>query len=255
MNIVVLLRQVPDLVEELELDESGKDLNRDWLKYKINEFDDHALEEALLLKEESGATVTAVALESEDIDKALYTAAAKGADRLIKVTGDFGPGVPAHVAAKAFANALQSVEYDLILTGVQAVDERDGQVAVLLAHYLDVPHVSVVTGVSLSDGAATVQKEYAGGLMAEFEVRLPAVLGIQAARQTPRYAPVSRVRQAMRSTELEEVAAGDAAVPVGSAVERMFKPETGAGAEMLEGSAEEVAEKIVNILKERGIKK
>lgn len=254
MNIVVPLRQVPDLVEELELDDSGKDLNREWLKYKINEFDDHALEEALLLKEDSGATVIAMALDSEDIDKALYTAAAKGADRVVKVTGDFGAAVPAHVAARAFANALQSMEYDLVLTGVQAVDERDGQVAVLLAHYLGVPHVSVVTGVSLSDGKAAVSKEYAGGVMAEFEVDLPAVLGIQAARQTPRYAPVSRVRQAMRSTELEEVSAGDLNVPVGSEVERMYKPETGHGAEMLEGSPEEIAEKIVNILKERGIK-
>ncbi len=254
MNIVVPLRQVPDLVEELELDDSGKDLNREWLKYKINEFDDHALEEALLLKEDSGATVIAMALDGEDIDKALFTAAAKGADRVVKVTGDFGAAVQAHVAARAFANALQSMEYDLVLTGVQAVDERDGQVAVLLAHYLGVPHVSVVTGVSLSDGKANVSKEYAGGVMAEFEVDLPAVLGIQAARQTPRYAPVSRVRQAMRNTDLEEVSAADVSVAVGSEVERMYKPETGHGAEMLEGSPEEIAEKIVNILKERGIK-
>jgi electron transfer flavoprotein beta subunit len=85
-------------------------------------------------------------------------------------------------------------------------------------------------------------------------VDLPAVLGIQAARQTPRYAPVSRVRQAMRSTSLEEMEAGDVSVSVGSNVARMFKPETGQGAEMLEGSPEELAGKIVNILKERGIR-
>jgi len=254
MNIVVPLRQVPDLVEELEIDDSGKDLNREWLKYKTNEFDDHALEEALLLKEDAGATVIAIALESEDIDKTLFTAAAKGADRVIKITGDYGKSTPSHVAAKAFANALQSIDHDLILSGVQAVDERDGQVAVLLAHYLGVPHVSVVTGVSVSGNQATVLKEYSGGVMAEFEVDLPAVLGIQAARQTPRYAPVSRVRQAMRRTELEEVSGGDASVAVGSGVARMFKPETGQGAEMLSGSAEEIAEKVANILKERGIK-
>ncbi|RMG64910.1 MAG: electron transfer flavoprotein subunit beta/FixA family protein, partial [Calditrichaeota bacterium] len=106
MNIAVLLRQVPDLVEELELDDSGKDLNRDWLKYKINEFDDHALEEALLLKEEAGANVTALALEGDDVDKLLYTAAAKGADRLVKITGDFPGAVASRVAARAFANVL-----------------------------------------------------------------------------------------------------------------------------------------------------
>ncbi len=255
MNIAVLLRQVPDLVEELELDDSGKDLNRDWLKYKINEFDDHALEEALLLKDEAGATVTALALEGDDVDKLLYTSAAKGADRLVKITGDFTGAVPSRVAARAFANVLDQINADLILTGVQSVEERDGQVAVMVAHFLDLPHVSVVTGVSLQDGKARVMKEFSGGVMAELEVELPAVLGIQAARQTPRYAPVSRVRQAMRSTELEEMPAGDLAVEGGSEVLRMFKPQTGAGAQMLEGSPEEVADKIVNILKERGILK
>ncbi len=254
MNIIVPLRQVPDLVEELELDDSGKDLNREWLKYKINEFDDHALEEALLLKEDAGATVTAIALDGADVEKALFTAAAKGADKVIRITGDFGQSVPGPVAAKAFANAIQSLDYDLVLTGVQAVDERDGQVAVMLAHYLGVPHISVVTGVRLDSGKATVHKEYAGGLMGEFEVDLPAVFGIQAARQTPRYAPVSRVRMAMRSTTLEELSSGDASVSVGSVVEKMFKPDTGKGAEMLSGSPEELAEKLVNILKERGIK-
>ena len=254
MNIIVPLKRVPDPVEELEVDASGKDLNREWLKYKINEFDDHALEEALCLKEESGANVMAIALDSADIEKSLYTAAAKGADKLIKVTGDFGEAIPSHVAAKALANVLESLEYDLILTGVQAADDRDGQVAVLLAHYLGLPHVSVVTGGNLQDGKAIVHKEYSGGLMGEFEVDLPGVLGIQAARQTPRYAPVSRVRQAMRSTELEEMPAGDVSVAVGTTVQRMFKPETGEGAQMIEGSAEDVANQILNILSERGLK-
>jgi electron transfer flavoprotein beta subunit len=254
MNIIAVLKQVPDLVEELEVDASGKDLDREWLKYKINEFDDHALEEALLLKEEVGGQVTALALESENIDKTLYTAAAKGADRLVKVTGDFPPGVASHVAARALANALSGMSYDLILTGVQAPDDRDGQTAGLLAGYLGLPHVGVVTGVSISNGTATVHKEYAGGVMAEFEVDLPAVLGIQAAREMPRYAPVSRVRQMMRKASIEEVAAGDVAIDVGSSVRRMFKPEKGSRAEILQGSPEEVAERIMNLLRERGIK-
>ncbi len=254
MNILVPIKQVPDLVEELELDDSGKDLNREWLKYKINEFDDHALEEALQLKEETGGQVTALALASGDIEKMLFTAAAKGADKLIKVTGDFGPGTASHTAAKALANVIKDQEYDLILTGVQAADDRDGQIAVLLAHYLGLPHVSVVTGLKVDNGKATVHKEYSGGVMGEFEVDLPAVLGIQAARETPRYAAVSRVRQAMRSTSLDEVTAGDVGVTVGSSVQRMFKPESGEGAQMLEGSADEIADKLVNIIREKGIK-
>lgn len=255
MNIIVCIKQVPDLVEELQIDESGKDLNREWLKYKLNEFDEHALEEALLLKQEIGGQVTIIALDAEEIDKTLYTAAAKGADKLVKITGNFGTSVSSHAAAKALASSIKNMQYDLILTGVQAADDRDGQVGVLLAHYLNLPHVSVVTGVQVTDGKAHIQKEYSGGMMAEFEVDLPAVFGIQAARETPRYAPVSRVRQAMKSSTIEEISAADPGVASGSVVRKMFKPIRGEGAQMLEGSTDEIADKIINILRERGIRK
>ncbi|MDH5598551.1 MAG: hypothetical protein OEY34_05475, partial [Cyclobacteriaceae bacterium] len=232
---------------------SGKDLDREWLKFKLNEFDDHALEEALLMQEESGAKVIAVALDGDDIDKALFAAAAKGADRIVKVTG-IDANVSSHQAAKAMANAIKELGYDVVMTGVQAVDDRDGQLAVLIAHYLGAPHVSVVTGVSASGGSLTVSKEYGGGLMAEFETSTPVVLGIQAARQTPRYVPVARVRRAMKESTLEEVSAGDASVNVGSSVNKFFKPVSAGGAEMLGGSAEDQAAKVLEILKQKGVK-
>jgi electron transfer flavoprotein beta subunit len=253
MNIIVPIKQVPDLVEELEIDGSGKELNREWLKFKMSEFDDHALEEALLIKDDQGATVTAIALDGADIDKALFAASAKGADRIVKITGDFD-GASSHVAAKALANAIQSMEYDLVMTGVQAVDDRDGQIAVLLAHYLGKAHISVVTGVSVSGSSVTVNKEYGGGIVAEFEATLPVVLGVQAARETPRYVPVAKVRRAMKQATLEEVDGGDTSASTGSSVNRMFKPESGGGAEMIAGSADDQASKVLEILKAKGIK-
>lgn len=253
MNIIVPIKQVPDLVEELEIAASGTELNREWLKYKINEFDDHALEEALCLKETLGATVTVIALDGEDIDKVLFTAAAKEADKLVKVTG-VGDNPSNHEAAKALAGVIGGMPCDLILTGVQAADDRDGQLGILLAHYLGMPHVSVVTGVEVAGNAATVHKEYGGGVTAEFEVGLPAVLGIQAARQTPRYVPVARVRQAMRSASIDEVSGNSGGVSAGTTVSRMFKPESGGGAQMLDGAPADVAAKIVGIIREKGIK-
>lgn len=252
MNIIVPIKQVPDLVEELEINASGTDLDREWLKMKLSEFDDHALEEALLLKDDQGANVTAIALASDDIDKALFAAAAKGADQLIKITGVDGSST--HEAAKAMANAIKNMEYDMVLTGVQAVDDRDGQLAVLLAHYLNIPHISVVTGVQASGGSVTVLKEYGGGMVAEFEASTPVVLGIQAARETPRYVPVAKVRRAMRGSTIDEVDAGDLGVDAGSTVSKMYKPDSGGGAEMIDGSAEDQANKIIEILTQKGIK-
>jgi electron transfer flavoprotein beta subunit len=251
MNIIVPIKQVPDLVEELEINAAGNDLDREYLKMKMSEFDDHALEEALLLKEAHGGTVTAIALDYGEMDKALFTAAAKGADKVVKITGNFESGVASHVAAKALANAIKGMNYDLVLTGVQAVDDRDGQVGVLLAHYLGIPHVSVVTEVAPAGGGLLVSKEYGGGLVAEFEVSLPAVLGIQAAKEAPRYVPVARVRQIMREATIEEVAAGDTGVSVGSKVKRLYKPAGGKGAQMFSGSADSVAEQIASVIKSK----
>jgi electron transfer flavoprotein beta subunit len=91
-------------------------------------------------------------------------------------------------------------------------------------------------------------------MVAEFEASTPVVLGIQAARETPRYVPVAKVRRASKDANIEEVAAGDLGVDVGSTVSKMYKPDTGAGAEMLDGSAEDQAAKIVELLNQKGIK-
>ena len=250
MDIVVPVKLVPDLVEELEVDDSGTDLERDFLSYKINEFCEHAIEEAVQIKEQHGGTVTVIAIEREETDKVLFTALAKGADRAVKVTG-VDEAATTHTAAKAMCTVISGMAYDVVMTGVQAADDRDGQLGVLLAGYLGVPCVSVVSEVAVSGDTLTIHKEYAGGVMARYEVVPKVVLGIQAARQTPRYAPVSRVRQIMKEAELEEVEVSDAEVDAGSTVRRMYTPEKGEGAEMLDGSAEDVAARIAGLLNEK----
>ncbi|MFQ5827808.1 MAG: electron transfer flavoprotein subunit beta/FixA family protein [Candidatus Methylomirabilia bacterium] len=257
MEIIVPAKQVPDLVEELEIDASGQALDRQWLKLTINEFDEHALEEALVLREKHGGRVTVLALDTGDVDEMLFTCLAKGADRAVKIAGSFEGGVESHRAAKILEGALGSIPYDLILMGVQAPDDRDGQIGPLLASSLGLPHVSVVSGVEPVAGgrAVAVKQEYAGGVMAELEVDLPALLGIQAAQQAPRYAPVSKVRQAMKAAKIEEIPAPDVEARAGSMIRRLYKPEAAGRAEMLEGSPEEVVDKLMAMLTEKGFVK
>lgn len=237
MNIIVLMKRVPDLVEDLEVDDSGRTLDSEYLKFTLNEFDDHALEEGLLLKEATEGQLTVAAVDGEDVDKMLFTALAKGADRALKVTG-VEAGDSTRALAEIFQQAVGQGAYDLILTGVQAADDRDGQLAPTLAALLGLPSVEVVTGVTPGAGTVTLHKEYSGGTVAEFEVDLPAVLGIQAARQAPRYAPVSKVRQIQQDTTLDTLA-GESGSGAGFAVVEMTPPETGEGAQML-GDVEEL---------------
>jgi electron transfer flavoprotein beta subunit len=252
MNIAVLAKQVPDLVEGVEIDAGGKVVDPISIRYILSELDDHALEEALLLKERTQARVEVFSLELGEVRDTLCTALAKGADRVVMVRTGLESPPDSHTTAKLFATVLRGSAFDLILTGVRAIDDLDGSLGGLLAGYLNLPYVGLVRKVDVAaDGAAVVvQKEYPRGYAAELEVRLPAVLGIQAAEQPPRYVPVSRLRQVMKAGKVEEQAVSPAAAqPVG--VERLFKPEEGAGAAMLSGSPEEMALQIVSLLSER----
>jgi len=253
MNIIVPIKQVPNLTDELEINGEGNNLDHEALQYVLNEFDEHALEEAVLTKESASGTVTVVGVDTTgELDGALHTALAKGADKAAKITGDFPRGTDSHTQARLLAEAIKDMSPDIVLTGVQAADDRDGQIGPMIAAHLGMPYVGVVTGVTVSGGKAVLHKEYAGGVMAEFEVSLPMVVGVQAAHQPPRYAPVSKIRQIAKTAKIDEIAGGEAA-GAGSTVRRMFKPESAGHAEMWEGSPEEVAEKIAGLIRDKGL--
>lgn len=256
MRIVVLLKHVPDLVEEFEINEDGNDVDREYLTLQLNEFDSHALEEALLIKDDTGATVDVVALDDPEVDSSLYSALAKGADRAVKLTGvDTSSGwVDTHTRAAAFAGWLRDETFDLVLTGVQAPDDLDGQLAPILAAMLDVAQVSVVVGVQAADGVSADQ-EFAGGVVATFGVTTPAVIGIQAARQPPRYVPIAKIRQAQQGGGIEQVAIAVPSAVSGVEIRRMYPPPQTTHAEMLTGSDKEVAGKIIELIRARGLLK
>lgn len=253
MNIVVLIRLVPDLVEEIEVDASGKTLDTTWMRLIINEPDEHAIEQAILIKERSGGEVTVIGPATEDLDNVLFTAGAKGADRLIKLTGEYSIQVNNHALARAFAASIQALQPDLVLTGVQAHTDLDGVLGPLVAEAMGIPYVGYISGASISDGKCTLHKEYPGGLIAEMEVTLPAVLGIQAAESPPRYVAISKVRQAMKTQTIEEQPLPDLDSSGGPTIERMFQPEVGERATMIEGDVDQIADKLVDLIREAGM--
>lgn len=252
-HIVVAAKLVPDLVEELEIADSGTALDMTWLRLIINEFDEHAIEQAILLKEKYGGEVTIVAPDMEGIDDVLFTAAAKGADRLIKLTGDFETGASNRSLAQAFTETVKGLQPDLILIGVQGNNDLDGSIGPFLAEYLGISYVGYIAGVSLEGDYIQVQKEYPGGLIGEVRVTLPAVLGIQAAEEPPRYVAVSKVRQMMKTATIlqEEIPEFDTSTKLD--VTRMYLPEASERALMIDGDEEEVAAKLVEIFKEIGV--
>ena len=249
MDIVVVVKLVPDLVEEIEIDGEGKSVDTTFMRMIINEPDDHALEQAIILKEREGGEVTVIGPSVEDIDSVLFTAAAKGTDHQIKLTGDFNIEVNNHALARAFASAVREAQPDIILTGVQAHNDLDGALGPLMAEYLEMPYIGYVAGVTMEGETCIVRKEFPGGLIGELQVNLPAVLGIQSAESPPRYVAVSKVRQAMKTVALDEKAGAALDLSGGPTVSRMFQPESTERAEMIEGDIDSVAERLVEILR------
>ena len=258
MKIAVVVRQVPDLIEPVEIADSGKAVDLEGAAFRANEADDLALEQAILIKEKFGpSAVTVVALDFGDIDNTLYAAAAKGADRIIKIPYDQAQPPAPKQAAAMYAEVIRSLGADLVLVGTYAHDELESTLAPLVALKLDLPFVGVVRGVrpSADGSSATVFKEFPGAAVAKMNVKLPALLGILSADEPPRYVPVSRIRSAMKTAKIEEQEVGAAALTSVATIQRLHHPAVGQRAEILQGSVDQVAAKIVSILREKGVLK
>ncbi len=251
MNIVVAIKHIPSIADELPI--KGNNLDFDSVDFVLNEFDEQAIEQAVLVKEAAGGTVTVVGVDLiGELDNVLHLALAKGADRAIKISAD-EPAADSHMQAKWLADAIRPLGPDIIFTGVQASNDLDGQIGPMLAAYLDIPYVGGVSSVDASDGAAIVNKEFAGGLGAKYSVRLPLVVGVQAAAKPPRYAPVSKVRQIAQTAAIEKLSIDGDGAGAALAMRSLAAPIATGHAEMLTGSPKEIAAALVELLKSKGL--
>ena len=252
MHIGAILRLVPDPGGELEIAEDGKDLDREWLDLKLNVFDDHALEEALLLKESSGATLTAIAIAGDGADRMLQTALARGADGTLKIANASGAALSSRAAAPLFAAAVRHLGCDIVLTGVQTSADIHGQLAPYLGALLGWPHASAVNGASIDSGAVVARQEFGGGIAGALRIAPPVVIGVQTASQPIRYVSGTKLRQAI-GEKIEAVEVDESAGEETAELLRLSVPESSGGAVMLTGDAAEIADRLVALLAERGL--
>ena len=260
MEILVCVTRVPDLgEEEVEINQDGTDLKTDDLVYSVNEWDNYAVEEAIQIRDEVGGTVTVATIGHEDDEEVLRRELAMGADKAILISDDAFNGSDGKGIAGILKAEVEKGAYDLVLTGVQA-DDGAAQVGGMLAAMLDWPFASIVNDMEIVDEKKIkVCRELSGGLQESYEMDLPAVLSIQTGINEPRYVGIRGIRK-VASVEIPVLGAADLGVApeavgtAGSQVKRLdyFVPELGEGAEMLEGSTEEIVDKLIELLKAKG---
>ena len=250
MKIVVCVKQVGALGDEVEFTDDGRGVDPDYLDYALNEWDSFATEEALRLRESAGeGEVVAVTVGDEDAEDAMRRALAMGADRGIRVWADELAGADPITVARALAEVVRAESPDLVFCGVQSSDAAQAATGTALAELLGLPRVAVVTKLELGSGSATVHRELEGGLVDVVEVDTPAMLTIQTGINEPRYATLRAIKQAEQK-EIDVREPGDLAPPA-ARIRRMFVPPKGEGAEMLNGDAAAIAGRIKEIVDDR----
>lgn len=251
MKIGVALRLVPDLGDEIVFDDSHTGLDLDATDLKLNEFDDYALEEAILLAEATGAEVIAMAAAVDGADRMLRTALARGAHRAVRIEIDpVSTSLSARAFAPACAEAARALGLDLLLTGVQSADDLHGPLTGYLGAELDWPFAGAIAGVRIEQNKAIARQEYSGGRASDLSLALPAVLGIQAPSRPMRYVSGSRMREMMKAP-LETLKASATAVAVNRVV-ALDEPRSQSRARMFNGDAKAIARSVLGVLADRG---
>jgi electron transfer flavoprotein beta subunit len=259
MEILVCVKRVPDTSEnEIAINKDGNDIERDDLVYSVNEWDNYAVEEAIQIVDKVGGSVTVVTVGDSESEEVLRREMAMGANNGILLTDDAFEGSDGKGIATILKGAVEKGKYDLVLTGAQA-DAGAAQVGGMLAAMLDYPYASLVNLIEVADGKLKIGREIEGGNQEMNEIQLPCVLSIQTGINEPRYVGIRGIRK-VASVEIPELGAGDLGVDasaVGEAAAKVkrvdyFVPDTGAGAEMLTGSSDEIIAKLIEYLKAKG---
>ncbi|MBC2579931.1 electron transfer flavoprotein subunit beta/FixA family protein [Clostridium sp. DJ247] len=191
MNIVVCLKQVPDTTE-VRIDPKTGTLIREGVPSIINPDDKNALEEALVLKENTGAKVTVLSMGPPQAEAALREAIAMGADEAILITDRAFAGADTLATSNALAGALRKLDYDIVFAGRQAIDGDTAQVGPEIAEHLGIPQITYVEKVDIDGDSLKVRRAWEDGYEV-ISVKTPVLLTAIKELNQPRYMHIANI--------------------------------------------------------------
>ena len=197
MDIVVLLKQVPDTEALIQIADNKTSIRTEDVKWVINPYDEYAVEEALRIKEKDGGKVTILTVGPERAVESIRAALAMGADEGILIDDPVAQGSDALGVAMMLAAALKKTGYDLIIAGHRAVDDDGYQVPATVAEFLEIPQIAMVIKEKIADSKITCERTVEGGTMV-VEAELPALFTTQRGINEPRYASLPGIMKAKK---------------------------------------------------------
>ncbi|UCG11429.1 MAG: electron transfer flavoprotein subunit beta/FixA family protein [Deltaproteobacteria bacterium] len=258
MDVIVLLKQVPDTETKIKIDADGKSIDTSDIKWIVNPYDEYAVEAALRLQESDGAMVTILSMGPERAVEAIRTALAMGADKGVLVDDPATEGSDALGKAKVLAAALRSMDFDLVFCGHRAVDDDENQVGIMVAELTGIPHLGMAVSIEVADGKARIERPLEGAKVT-LEATMPALVTFGGAHAVwnPRYASLPGIMKAKKKP-LEQKTLADLGVSpdeVGAQAAKMQVTSMGLPKErqagrVLEGDTDEKAKELTRLLHE-----
>lgn len=198
MKIAVCVKQVPDTEAPIRIRGDGRGIEESGLTFVPNYYDEHAVEEALRIKERAGGTVTLLTAGPARAAEALRAGLAMGADQAVHIQDTALEGADHIVIARALAAAIAPLSCDLVLCGKLATDDNAAIVGPAIAEFLALPQATAVTRLELGQGTARVHREVEGAVEI-LDVSLPAVITVERGINEARYPSLPGIMKAKRT--------------------------------------------------------
>jgi electron transfer flavoprotein beta subunit len=251
MKLLVCIKQVPDMESKFRIDAAGLWYERSDLAWRMNEYDEYGVEQAVQLKEQTGADLTVLCIGPDQVKETMKKALAMGCDRGVHIVDNSSQLKDPFEIASLIADFAGDKAFDLIFTGMQSQDRGSAQVGVMVAELLSLPAVTTIVDFAFSGDKITVKRELEGGVKARVETSLPALVTCQLGLNTPRYPTLPNIMKA-RKKELLTITAGD--LRQAGALQETVKiefPQKKTGGLFLEGEVANIADRLIKILKEK----
>ena len=252
MKILVCIKQVPDMESKFKVDDAGTWYAKTDLAWRMNEYDEYAVEQAVQLKEQvKDADLTVLCIGSDQVKETMKKALAMGCDRAAHIADDEASTKEPYQIAAIIAEYAKDQGFDLVFTGMQSQDRGSGQVGVLVSEMLGVPGITTVVHFAYNDGIVEAKRELEGGVKACVKVSTPVVVTCQLGLNTPRYPTLPNIMKAKKKEMLSTPVGDLLKVDSRQETAKMYFPEKKGGGLVLEGDAGDLAEQLVQILKEK----
>ena len=251
MNILVCIKQIPDMESKFKVGGDGTWYDSADLAWRMNEYDEYAVEQAVQLKEKTDGDLTVLCIGPERVKETMKKALAMGCDRGVHVVDDASFKKGPFAIASIIAEFAGPKKFDMIFTGMQSQDRGSAQVGVLVAEMLGIPCATTVVDFNFEDGLISVKRELEGGVKAKITASVPALVTCQLGLNSPRYLTLPNILKAKKK-EMLVIPVADLlhALALEETTSLYFPEKKGTGL-ILEGDVADLADRLIKILKEK----